>query len=89
MVVTSGVLWVGVPFGWLWVGSQVQAETDSLGVAEPEVAGVRVVLVDTRLDQPQPEQVAIEGRRPLEVAADQRDVMNARDAQAAFFRSQG
>ncbi len=33
MVVTSAVLWVGVPFGWLWVGSQVQAETDSLGVA--------------------------------------------------------
>jgi len=33
MVVTSAVLWVGVPFGWLWVGSQVQAETDSLGLA--------------------------------------------------------
>ena len=33
MVLASAVLWVGVPFGWLWVGSQVQAETDSLGVA--------------------------------------------------------
>jgi hypothetical protein len=27
------VLWVGVPLGWLYVGSQVQAETDSLGTA--------------------------------------------------------
>ena len=33
MVLASAVLWVGVPFGWLWVGSQVQAETNSLGVA--------------------------------------------------------
>jgi heme/copper-type cytochrome/quinol oxidase subunit 2 len=27
------VLWVGVPVVWLWVGSQVQAKTDSLGAA--------------------------------------------------------
>ena len=27
------VLWVGMPMGWLWVGSQVQAETNSLGAA--------------------------------------------------------
>lgn len=27
------VLWVGVPLGWLYVGSQVQAETSSLGAA--------------------------------------------------------
>ena len=27
------VLWAGVPFGWLWVGSQVQAATDSIGLA--------------------------------------------------------
>jgi len=33
MVVASAVLWVGVPFGWLWIGSQVQAETDSVGLA--------------------------------------------------------
>ena len=33
MVLASAVLWVGVPFGWLWVGSQVQSETDSLGLA--------------------------------------------------------
>ena len=33
MVLASAVLWVGVPFGWLWVGSQVQAATDSVGVA--------------------------------------------------------
>lgn len=35
MVVVALVLWVGVPFGWLWVGSQVQAETDSDSVALP------------------------------------------------------
>ena len=33
MVIGSLVLWVGVPAGWLWVGSQVQAETDSVGNA--------------------------------------------------------
>ena len=29
----SFVLWVGVPLGWLYVGSQVQGKTDSLGAA--------------------------------------------------------
>lgn len=33
MFVGSLVLWVGVPLGWLWVGSQVQAETESIGAA--------------------------------------------------------
>jgi hypothetical protein len=33
MIVASAVLWVGMPVGWLWVGSQVQAETDSIGLA--------------------------------------------------------
>jgi heme/copper-type cytochrome/quinol oxidase subunit 2 len=27
------VLWLGVPLGWLYVGSQVQGTTDSLGLA--------------------------------------------------------
>jgi hypothetical protein len=27
------VLWIGVPLGWLWIGSQVQGATDSLGTA--------------------------------------------------------
>jgi heme/copper-type cytochrome/quinol oxidase subunit 2 len=27
------VLWIGVPVGWLWVGSQVQGATDSVGTA--------------------------------------------------------
>jgi hypothetical protein len=27
------VLWIGVPVGWLWVGSQVQGATDSIGMA--------------------------------------------------------
>lgn len=33
MVAASAVLWVGVPFGWLWIGSQVEAATGSLGTA--------------------------------------------------------
>jgi heme/copper-type cytochrome/quinol oxidase subunit 2 len=33
MVIGSLVLWVGVPLGWLWVGSQIQAESDSVGTA--------------------------------------------------------
>jgi heme/copper-type cytochrome/quinol oxidase subunit 2 len=27
------VLWIGVPVGWLYIGSQVQASTDSIGTA--------------------------------------------------------
>jgi hypothetical protein len=27
------VLWIAVPFGWLWVGSQVQGATNSVGTA--------------------------------------------------------
>jgi hypothetical protein len=33
MVVGSLVLWVGVPLGWLYIGSLVQGETDSVGAA--------------------------------------------------------
>ena len=32
MVLASAALWAGVPFAWLWVGSQVQAATDSIGL---------------------------------------------------------
>ena len=33
MFLASFALWVGVPVAWLWVGSQVQAGTNSLAVA--------------------------------------------------------
>ena len=33
MVIGSLVLWVGVPIGWLWIGSQIQAESGSVGAA--------------------------------------------------------
>ncbi len=33
MVIGSLVLWVGTPLLWLWVGSQVQGATASLGAA--------------------------------------------------------
>jgi len=31
MAVGSVTLWLGIPIGWLWIGSQVQAETQSPG----------------------------------------------------------
>lgn len=33
MVGGSLVLWIGVPLGWLWIASQVQPATGSLGLA--------------------------------------------------------
>jgi hypothetical protein len=33
MLLGGLVLWLGLPVGWLWVGSQVQGSTDSLGAA--------------------------------------------------------
>lgn len=33
MVGASLLLWIGVPAGWLWIGSQVQGSTGSLGTA--------------------------------------------------------
>jgi hypothetical protein len=42
MVLTAVVLWAGVPFGCLWVGSQVQAATDSIGLA---LLAMAVVLI--------------------------------------------
>jgi hypothetical protein len=33
MLLGSLVLWIGVPVGWLYVGSQVQGATSSLGAA--------------------------------------------------------
>ncbi|MDQ2896837.1 MAG: hypothetical protein M3Y09_14515 [Actinomycetota bacterium] len=33
MFVGSLVLWVGTPLAWLWIGSQIQGSTESLGTA--------------------------------------------------------
>jgi hypothetical protein len=33
MVGASLLLWIGVPAGWLWIGSQVQGSTGSVGTA--------------------------------------------------------
>jgi len=33
MGVGSLVLWIAVPLGWLWIGSQIQGSTESLGAA--------------------------------------------------------
>ena len=45
MLAASAALWVGVPFGWLWVGSQVQATTDSLGIALLVIAAGVIVSI--------------------------------------------
>lgn len=43
MLVGSLVLWIGVPLGWLYIGSQVQSATGSLGTAlAATMAGVVV-----------------------------------------------
>ena len=34
MVGASLLLWIGVPAGWLWIGSQIQAESDSVGLSQ-------------------------------------------------------
>ena len=33
MVGASLLLWIGVPAGWLWIGSQIQGSTGNLGAA--------------------------------------------------------
>ena len=43
MVLAAVVLWVGVPLACLWVGSQVQAATDSVGLALLAMAVALVV----------------------------------------------
>ena len=49
MVLGAVALWVGVPVACLWVGSQVQAETDSIGLAMLAMAVVLVVGVAAML----------------------------------------
>lgn len=45
MVVGSLVLWVGVPAGWLWVGSQIQGNTGNIGTALAAMMGGVIVSV--------------------------------------------
>jgi hypothetical protein len=45
MFVGSLVLWIGVPLGWLYVGSQVQGATGSLGAALAVMAAGVVVSI--------------------------------------------
>lgn len=33
MIVGSFGLWIGTPLAWLWIGSQIQGSTDSVGAA--------------------------------------------------------
>ena len=33
MIVASVAAWVGIPVGWLWIGSQIQGATSNLGAA--------------------------------------------------------
>jgi hypothetical protein len=48
MILGSIVLWVGTPLLWLWVGSQVQGTTQSLGSALA-IAFVGVIITVTLL----------------------------------------
>src|SRR5215218_9592352 len=62
-----------------------QGPRGPVGVAEPEVARLRVVLVALLGYQREPEQVAVEGGRPLQVAADQRHVVQPGEPHAALL----
>ena len=52
-----------------------------VGVAEDQVAGVRVVVVHALVHQAHPQQVAVEGHGPLRVLHDQRHVVDPGDPQ--------
>ena len=45
MVVASVVLWGAVPLGWLWIGSQIQGNTQNLGLAIAVMMGGVIVSV--------------------------------------------
>jgi heme/copper-type cytochrome/quinol oxidase subunit 2 len=49
MVLGAVVLWAGLPLGCLWFGSQVQAATDSIGLAMLAMAVLLVVGIATLL----------------------------------------
>ena len=69
MFLGSLALWIGVPLGWLWLGSQIQAGTDSIGLAlggmmvgmMATIAGLVVFL--TRLNRLHVELREARGRR--------------------------
>jgi hypothetical protein len=45
MVFGSLVLWAGVPLAWLWIGSQVQGSTNSVGAALGVAMGGAIVSI--------------------------------------------
>ena len=45
MIGASLLLWIGVPAGWLWIGSQVQGSTDSVGLAILVMLGGAVISI--------------------------------------------
>jgi heme/copper-type cytochrome/quinol oxidase subunit 2 len=47
MFMGSLALWVGVPLAWLWIGSQIQGETGSLGVALLAMMAGMIVTIAT------------------------------------------
>ena len=71
-----------VELGVLQAGDH--AAGPALLVAEEEVARALIVLVDGLLDQSQAQDGAVEGSRPLHVAAQQRHVVKAGDSQATL-----
>ena len=51
--------------------------------------GAPVVGVQRLLDEPEPEHVAVESDRPVEIGADQRDVVDPADLEPAGLRGRG
>jgi hypothetical protein len=69
----------------------VLEERDKLAgpVAEPEVAGVGVVVVARLMREREPQEVAVEGRGAVEVAADRSDVVQPAQGHPARRRGEG
>lgn len=69
MFLGSLVLWIGIPLGWLYVGSQVQGATESLGAALAVTAlgvVVSIFIVISALDWLNRSHVELQERRGRE-----------------------
>ena len=73
MLLGALVLWVGIPLGWLWIGSQVQASSSSIGTAlMVTMAGAitSIILVAWLLSQVNRKHVELREARDLPMGSD-------------------
>lgn len=86
MILGSLGLWVGVPAGWLWVGSQIQGSTGNLGTAMAVMMGgvlVSVVLLAMALGWLNRKHAELREARGLEVASNPLEIVMVATAAVA------